>query len=542
LAFADCYFRLLALLMFKKLLLPVLLLFSAGFGLTMPGCKPREEELQTSGGLAFSADTVKFDTVFTTLRTVTKRLWVYNRNPRAVNVDLVSLENSATSPYTLIINGDLKQTANNLYIRGNDSLLILVRAQLKDTGGTGRAKDLVVQEKLNFRTNGQEQQVLLRSFGQNIYLHDGTAQAVALPCNAVWTNDRPHVLYGSVVVPVGCTLRIKPGTRVYAHAGATLLVQGRLLVNAPSDYMPGIGATDTVKATNANIVRFAGDRSGEAQYATAPGQWTGILFDATSHGNIIRYAQIQNASYGALLFNPSNLANQPDLLLQNSVIRYISGASANFAGAATQLASFKLLGISDGAGILSFSGKVTAENTLFSDCYEYALRGYGGGSYSLNYCTVANYPAAAAVRKTASLTFTNLSALDGKPRTPSGLTVSVQNSIVWGASDDELSLENYSEYKSSVTIRNSVLKTQLYKGAADVANNAGLANPAYANVLSDPQFERPQGSSFGDYRLRNTSPAYKRANSLGVVPDHDLLNLPRTKTTPSLGAYESTKK
>jgi hypothetical protein len=145
--------------MFKKLLLPFLFFLSAGASL-LPGCKPREEELQTTGSLAFSVDTVKFDTVFTSLRTVTKRLWVYNRNPRAVNVDLISLDNSATSPYTLIINGDQRQTASGIYIRGNDSLLILVRALLTDNGQSLAAKKYVLEEKLNFRTNGQEQHVL----------------------------------------------------------------------------------------------------------------------------------------------------------------------------------------------------------------------------------------------------------------------------------------------------------------------------------------------------------------------------------------------
>jgi|GEM_PF-494832 len=527
--------------MFKKLLLPFLFFLSAGASL-LPGCKPREEELQTSGGLAFSADTVKFDTVFTTLRTVTKRLWVYNRNPRAVNVDLVSLENPVTSPYTLIINGDLKQTANNLYIRGNDSVLILVRARLSDSGGSGRPKDLVVQEKLNFRTNGQEQSVLLRSFGQNIYLHDGTARPVALPCGTIWTKDRPHVLYGTVVVPPGCTLRIKPGARIYAHAGAALIVQGTLLVNAPSDYQPGTGATDTIKASNPNIVRFAGDRSGEAQYATAPGQWTGILFDATSRGNVIRYAQIQNAAYGALLFNPANTQPQPDLLLQNSVIRYISGASGTFAGAATQLASYKLLGITEGAGILSLSGKVTAENTLFSDCYEYALRGYGGGSYALNYCTIANYPATGAVRKTASLAFTNLSALDGKPRNPSGLRLSLQNSIVWGASEDELSLENYEEYKAAVTVQNTLLRSKLYAAATDASDAPGLAKVGLNNTLNvDPKFVRPGAGASSDYRPGAGSPALASKTAVPPLIPRDLLNLPRNASTPDLGAYRVTK-
>lgn len=527
--------------MFKKLLLPLLLLLSAGVSL-LPGCKPREEELQTTGGLAFSADTVKFDTVFTTLRTVTKRLWVYNRNPRAVNVDLISLDNSATSPYTLIINGDQRQTASGVYIRGNDSLLILVRAQLKDNGGSGRAKDLVVQEKLSFRTNGQEQAVLLRSFGQNIYLHDGTRNPVTLPCGMVWTKDRPHVLYGTVIVPAACTLRIKPGARIYAHAGAMLIVQGTLLVNDPSDYAPGTGLTDTVKATNPNIVRFAGDRSGEAQYATAPGQWTGIIFDATSRGNVIRYAQIQNAAYGALLFNPASNATQPDLLLQNSVIRYISGASANFAGVATQLATpAKLAGITEGAGILSLSGKVTAENTLFSDCYEYAVRGYGGGNYSLNYCTIANYPATAAVRQTASLAFTNLSALDGKPRNPSGLVLNLQNSIVWGANSDELRLDNYEEYKAGVNVQNTLLRSQLYAATTDANGVPGLKKTGLNNIINeDPKFVRPGVGDNSDYRPSDSSPAKARGSALSTSVLRDLLNLPRN-APPDLGAYRTAK-
>ncbi|RZK43630.1 MAG: hypothetical protein EOO57_00070 [Hymenobacter sp.] len=506
--------------------------------LTTPGCKPREEELQTSGALEFSADTVKFDTVFTTLRTVTKRLWVYNRNPKGVNVDLVNLDQPTTSPYTLIINGDLKQTATNLFIRGQDSLLILVRAKLNDNGLTGAAKAYVVAEKLNFRTNGQDQHVVLRSFGQNIYLHDG----VQLPCNAVWTNDRPHVLYNSVVVPKGCILRIKPGTRIYAHAGAALIVQGTLLVNSPADYNPGTGATDTVKAGNATIVRFAGDRSGETQYATAPGQWLGILFDASSRGNVIRYAQIQNSSYGALLYNPNNLSTRPDLLLQNSVIRYISGASANFAGAATQLASYNLLGISAGAGILSLSGKVTVENTLFSDCYEYAVLGYGGGEYNLNYCTVGNYAATSAVRSTASLTFTNSSALDGKMHNP-GLAVSVKNSVVWGTIEDELFLENYDEYKSAVAVQNTLLRTKLYAATTDAAGKPGLAATSLNNVVnSDPKFVRPYGGASADYHLGPNSLGLNRsAQQVPPFLDRDLLNLPRPAARPDLGAYQSTK-
>ncbi|MVN78357.1 hypothetical protein GO988_18660 [Hymenobacter sp. HMF4947] len=522
--------------MIKNYLLPLLLFVSAVLSVSLPGCKPREEELQTSGALEFSTDTVKFDTVFTTLRTVTKRLWVYNRNPKAVNVDLISLDNPATSPYTLIINGDLKQTASGLYIRGKDSLLILVRAQLKDNGQNGTAKDYVLKENLNFRTNGQDQHVLLRSFGQNIYLHDNEA----LPCNAVWTNDRPHVLYNSVVVPAGCTLRIKPGTRIYAHAGAALIVEGTLLVNSPADFVAPSGSkNDTISATNANIVRFVGDRSAEAQYATAPGQWTGIVLDASSRGSVIRYAQIQNATFGVLLYNPKNQTPQPDVTIQNSVLRYISGANVGFAGAASGTGL-------PGAGVLGLSGKATLENTLFSDCYEYAVLGYGGGDYSLNYCTVANYPAASA-RDKASLTFTNVSALDSKVKNTTGLTLNVRNSIVWGSIEDEVFFENYDDYKATVSIRNSLLRSKLYAGPADMAATAttaakpGLANPAYNNLFSDPKFVRLNTLSRNDYHLAATSPALASKTALPPLVPRDLLNLLRNPTAPDLGAYQTTK-
>jgi hypothetical protein len=518
--------------MFKKLLLPVSILLSAGLSLFTPGCKPREEELQTSGALEFSADTVKFDTVFTTLRTVTKRLWVYNRNPKGVNVDLIGLEKPTTSVYTLLINGDLKQTASNLFIRGQDSLLILVRAKLLDNGQNGAPKDYVQEEKLNFRTNGQDQHVLLRSFGQNIYLHDGSQ----LTGNLTWTKDRPHVLYKSVVVPAGSTLRIKPGTRVYAHAGATLIVRGTLLVNSPDDYMPGTAVTDTVKATNANIVRFGGDRSGEARYATAPGQWAGIVLDATSRGNVIRYAQIQNATFGLLLYNPDNLSPRPDVLLQNAAVRYISGANVSFAGAKSTLEY--------GAGVLSIGGKATMENTLFTDCYEYAVLGIGG-EYSLNYCTIANYPATASVRNTASLTFSNVAA-DGKTKT-TGPTLQLLNSIVWGSLSDELSFINYDDYRAGVSVQNTMLATQRYAASADAAGKPGLARPDLRNLIAPysytyPKFKRIGAGVDSDYRLDSSSPGLSRGmQQAPPLLSRDLLNLPRPATAPALGAYQTTK-
>ena len=492
----------------------------------LPGCEPKEDLVQTSGRLEFAADSVLFDTVFTTIQTVTKRLWVYNRNRGAVKTD-VSLAGTAGATYSLVINGDAGPAVSGVTIRGNDSLLVLVRAVLGDNGQSTIAKKFIVDDDLRFRTNGNEQSVKLVAYGQNAYFHRGDR----ITANTTWRTDRPHVIFnapaaragGAVSVGVyvlpGTTLSIPKGARVYAHAGAILLVDGTLRVN--DDFQPGTAATDTVKATNANIVRFQGDRL-EPGYADIPGQWGGIFFTSSSRNNSIRYAEIKNATFGALLFNPDATTPRPSLALNNTVIRNISGANISFANAAA----------SNGGGIISYSGDVTATNCLFTNCGEYAMIGVGG-SYTLNFCTIANYTPAFR-RETSSLTFTNVD--DAKPTTKLPTSVSIRNSIVWGSFEDELFVKNFVDY--SPVISNSLLRTKEYATTAAVIGNTG------ANLVNvDPLFKRTAlVGGKPDYTLQDGSPANtpRRAPS-GIVPPRDLLNLPRPtppNTQPSLGAYE----
>lgn len=483
----------------------------------LPGCEPKEDLVQTTGSLEFAADTVLFDTVFTTIRTVTKRLWVYNRNRGAVKTD-VRLKGTAGPTYSLIVNGDAGPAASGVTIRGRDSLLVLVRATLGDNGTA--AKPFLITDELHFLTNGNDQDVKLVAYGQNAYFHRGEV----LPCNAVWRNDKPHVIFNSVQVNPGCVLRILPGTRVYSHAGSAIIVQGTLLVNTPADYQPGAGSADTVKANNPNIVRFQGDRL-ETGYSDIPGQWGGLVFTETSTGNRIRYAEIKNATFGALLYNPVGAPIHPDLVVSNTIIRNISGSKVSFANASA----------STGGGIISYSGDVSATNCLFTNCGEYAVVGIGG-TYDLNFCTVANYTPAFR-RETASLAFTNVD--DNRPAVKLPTSVSIRNSIVWGSFEDELLVNNYADYLTPTSIRNNVVRTKEYATTAAVVGAPGV------NLLNmDPLFVH-SAVAFGpgaiNYRLQDASPATapRRAAAGTTVPPRDLQNLPRINPSqPSLGAYE----
>jgi len=500
----------------------------------LPGCEPKEDLVQTSGSLELQADTVLFDTVFTSIRTVTKRLWVYNRNRGAVKTD-ISLGGAAGVTYSLIINGDAGPSVQGVTVRGKDSLLVLVRATLGDNGQATVPKQFLVVDDLHFRTNGNDQTVKLVAYGLNAYFH----RADIITANTTWRTDKPHVIINGdyvsggktyavgVIVAKGATLRIPKGARIYSHAGAYLQIDGTLLVNDLTEPTP-FAPTDTVKATNANIVRFQGDRL-EPYYNEIPGQWGGIIFTSTSRGNRIRYAEIKNATFGALLYNPDNATQpHPNLSVDNTVIRNISGANLSFANASS----------STGGGIISYSGDVSATNCLFTNCGEYAVLGVGG-TYDLNFCTIANFTPSFR-RETSALTFINELAPGAKVKLP--VSVTIRNSIVWGSFGDELFLSNNADPNYTFSVLNTLLRTNEYQATTNASGKPGLANPLYNNLVNvDPLFKRTTLTSTGlpDYSLQDASPATApRRAAAGPVPPADLRNLPRNVSRPTLGAYE----
>lgn len=515
-------------------LFPLFLLLSCLFTL-LPGCEPKDELVQTSGSLEIEQDTVLFDTVFTTITTVTKRLWVHNRNSGAVKTD-ISLAGTQGNTYTLLIDGDLGPARSNVLIRGNDSLLVLVKAKL---GETGVDKPFLLTDQLNFLTNGDRQDVKLVAYGQDAYFH----RADLIRTSIIWPNDKPHVIINStlvvgndrfdgvgVYVPAGVRLTIQPGTKVYCHAGATMQVDGTLLINP--NFNPLAGDTATA---DSGMVRFMGDRR-EAGYGNIPGQWGGIFFTSTSRSNVIRYAEIKNATFGASILNLDAPTIRPDLRLENVIFRNISGSNPNYAG----------IGFPPG-GVVGVLGSISATNCLFTNCGEYAVLGYGG-NFSLNFCTIANYTPSFR-RQTASLTFSNeLEGQMGPLKFP--LTVSLTNSIVWGSIEDELAFINSDEYYptgtngSFLNVRNCLLRTKEYAATTNATDKPGLGAPAYDNTVNQPPNfkstpENPSGNY--DYRPVMPSPALGRPPfvTTGItVPAFDLFNLRRNGSTPAIGAYE----
>ena len=77
--------------------------------------------------LSFSADTVVFDTVFSTIGSTTRYLMVYNTDRNRVKISSVRLAGGNDSPYQLNIDGVPATQLNDIEIPGEDSLYVFIR-------------------------------------------------------------------------------------------------------------------------------------------------------------------------------------------------------------------------------------------------------------------------------------------------------------------------------------------------------------------------------------------------------------------------------
>ena len=229
----------------------------------MYSCQP-EEQIQTfdpAAKLRFSAYTVLFDTVFTAVPTITKRLKVYNDNSGAISISKIAIKGGENSPFTIAVNGFENHEFQDVRLLRGDSMLILVEALIDPMDEN---LPFVVEDSLLFETNGNFQSVILAAWGQDAhYLQDSV-----LACNTTWTSDRPYVIYNSILVDSLCSLIINPGTRIFSHKGSSVFIKGKVLA---------IGNPE-------ERISFLNDRLDE-KFQNAPGQWDGIFFLEGSTGN-----------------------------------------------------------------------------------------------------------------------------------------------------------------------------------------------------------------------------------------------------------------
>lgn len=303
-----------------------------------------QESFVRDGGevqLAFSIDTVAFDTVFTTMGTATQKVTVYNRSDDNLILSSVTLEKGRTSRFRLNVDGDTSMIAHDVEIEAGDSIFVFVQANINPND---EQSPFLVEDAVSF-SNGQR--LPLTAWGRNAVYHITPRDSVWLRIGSeTWTDSLPHVVVGNVLVSEDCTLRLTAGAEVHFATNAMLIVDSaaRLLVQGTAE-----------RPVLLTSLRHDG------WYRFLPGQWQTVWFYNYSTGNMIDHAVIENATGGLRCYPGAQLT------VSNSMLRNISDCA-----------------------IIGQGATVTGNNLLVYDC----LAGFTalmGGSYDFRHCTFANY-------------------------------------------------------------------------------------------------------------------------------------------------------
>lgn len=171
--------------------------------------------------LTFSRDTVSFDTVFTDLGTPTARLIVSNRAKKGISISSIRFKNPDTK-FRFNVDGQAGTEFHDVEIRAKDSIYVFIECYIPETEGN---VPQLVEDELEFVTNGVSQSVLCEAWGQNVTRLRGTV----IDRDTRLTADRPYVIFDSLLVKPGATLTVDPGVQLLFHDKARMRVEGTLL-------------------------------------------------------------------------------------------------------------------------------------------------------------------------------------------------------------------------------------------------------------------------------------------------------------------------
>lgn len=468
-------------------------------------CRREDQFIEDSSAkLTFSTDSILFDTVFTTIGSTTELFLVYNPHKERIKISSIRLNGGTSSNFRINVDGQPGNNFTDVEIAPEDSMFVFLEVTVDPNNDLN---PFVIDDYIEFVTNGNSQRVSLVAWGQNAIYYTPTSFNTNLPdftcltgpcsdaippVDVTWTNDLPIVVYGYIAIDTLDRLTIDPGTEIYFHNNGGMWVYR--------------GGTLRVNGTKDEPVLFRGDRL-QAQFDDVPGQWDRIWINEGGI-NTIDHAIIENAFIGiqaeALFLNgnPTQLGN---LTLRNTEIRNCSNT-----------------------GLLSAFFNVNGENLLISNCGQTNLTLQALGNWQFDHCSFPNYFRNGG-RETPSVLIQN------SYRTPLGFTtdtpiVRFRNSIVDGNQENEFFIDIVNNGSANVSVFDAILKTD---------QNISDTN-RYKRIIRNPNGSIFKDIFAGDFELIENSPAIDAGNiAVGALIPTDLRGNRRVDdTAPDLGAVE----
>jgi len=464
-----------------------------------------KKELVLSGGKAtlhFSNDTIMFDTVFTTVGSITHHLKVYNKNDFDVKTN-IKITGEDSKFYAINVDGISGSEAKNVEIPANDSIFIFVEVRIDPND---QDLQFIVEANIEFNTGGKIQKVDLVAYGQYAKFHTANTYGEiiegedtlrfwyhALNCNEDWNSDTPHVIYGYVIVDANCQLTINEGSQIYLHKNSGIIVGNPFSATS--------GGTIKVNGSLGNEVVFQGDRL-DSWYEDSPGQWDRIWLMPGSVNNTFDYAIIKEGTIGIHADTVGN--NDPTAIINNCIIENMSAI-----------------------GILGQGANLEVNNTIVSSCGQYTVVCNIGGEYEFTHCTFANFWNLNN-RNTPSVLLNNFyEDINGIIHIRDLQKANFINCIIDGSLTTEIEFQENISGIFDYSFDHCLIKI-------DPNENTNTAN--YINIIKNenPDFE---DKSKRDFHLKESSPCIDAGRSTSI--SKDIEENDRTLTPPpDLGAFE----
>ena len=462
---------------------------------TLVGCKEYQVSDDPSLTLAFSCDTLSFDTVFTAQSSATMQLMVYNRNTNAMQIDRVWLSNGTA--FRVNVDGEADLTRlTDLVINGGDSMFVFVRVEIDPLNGNN---PLLINDQLHFHlSNGKTQEVELEAYGQNVnrLCKHGT-QVVN---GYTFTDTLPYLILDTFVV--NGPLTIQAGAQLYMHRGACLFAQGDVEAQGTKDAP----------------ILIRGDRLDQlfdsVPYAYAGGSWDGVyLLSEQPQIYDLNYVDILSGNVG--LYCVSSCVDPlPQLHMDGCRIH-------NHARYGMVLSHVDAL----------------VTNTEISNCASYCVY-CSGGTHQFIHSTIASYFGytniliqSVSKDESAAVYIDNLSKT--KPTT----NTSFLNSIITGYLTNQVVVATpFDQYYPGSFIGN-YLKTDTLRMPHAAANVYWQSTDTAKVFVND--FYKYKEYIYYDFRLDSLSPAIGIGDSLVALPyPMDRNGVSRANLIPDAGCYQ----
>ncbi|MEJ7736038.1 MAG: choice-of-anchor Q domain-containing protein [Chitinophagaceae bacterium] len=452
------------------------------FSLMIFSCKKESFITSSDARITLSADTLRFDTLFTSVGSITQYFKIKNSNNQKLKFSNITLKGGAASPFKMNVDGIEGPESGNITVEANDSIYVFVSVSLHSTLAN---LPFIVKDSIEIRYNGASRYVQLESWGQNANF----LRARKITGNVTWPNNLPYVILGGLQIDTNATLTIEKGCRIYLHADAPLIVDGTLKING--------------ERYDSTRVYFRADRLDDP-YNSYPAGWPGIYFRGNSKDNVLHHAVIQNA-YQGIVIEQKSVNGNPKLIMNECIIDNIYDA-----------------------GVLAVQTSIQANNCLITNCGKNVQLVYGG-DYRFNHCTLVSFSSSYLLHKEPVLFISNFVKQENTYLTKP-LSASFSNCIFWGDDGvpDEVVTSKQGNDPFAVGFESCLLRSKTLAPNITALNLILNQEPVFDSINTQKRYF--------NFRLKQHSPAVNKGIVTGLSKDLDGLNRP--VGLPDIGAYE----